>query len=261
MRGSDIRLARLMGKDDGRSFIVAADHAFMMGPAEGTYDLEATLLEVLRGNPDGILLGCGRARQLAHLFEGSGRPSLIVRADWFSAPRIFSDHAPMRSIDKFVAVSAGQAFAAGADALMAYYLAGFTPDFEEVCRAHMSRLLLECECLGLPLVMEPLIGNPSLSPVEKNGLLLEAARMIEAQGASALKVPFVSESGLEVLTGAVGVPVWVLGGDKVEESEACVMAARYMELGARGIVFGRNVIQAADPGAAALRLREIVHGS
>ncbi len=260
MKGSDIRLARLMGEDDGRSFIVAADHAFMMGPDVGTRDLEATLRGVLSGRPDAVLLSCGRARQLAHLFVGSGSPSLIVRADWFSAPRIFSDRAPMHSIDKFVATGARQAFAAGADAVMAYYLAGFTPEFEQLCREHMHRLLGECEGLGLPLVMEPLVGNPSLEPGEKNELLLGACRMIEGEGASALKVPFVDESGLEALVREVEVPVWVLGGDKVDESESCRMAGRYMELGARGIVFGRNVIQAADPGAAARRLREIVHG-
>ncbi len=261
MKGKEIRLTRLRGAGDGRSFVVAADHPFLTGPSKGTSDLGETLAKVVRGKPDAILLGLSRARQLAHLFEGRRGPALIVRADWFSAPRIFSDHAPLHSIEKFIAASAEEAFAAGAEAVMAYYLAGLTPAFEEVCWAQVCGLLAECESLGLPLIVEPLIGNLALPPEGKNELLLEACRVIAGLGASALKVPFVDDAGLKALTGEVDIPVWVLGGEKVEEDVACEMARKYISLGADGIVFGRNVIQSDDPEKTGLRLREIVHGS
>ena len=261
MTGKDLRLKRMMGPADGRSFIVAADHPYMTGPAEGTYDLGETLTKVVTGGPDGILLSYGSARRLAHLFEGEGAPALIIRADWFSAPRIFNDFAPLHSIDKFLAVSAKEAFAAGAAAVLVYHLAGFTPEFEEKCWEQMRVLLRDCERLGLPLIVEPLIGNPSLDPEDKNALLLEACRVIEGLGASALKIPFVDDPGLEALTREIKIPVWVLGGEKVEESLAYELARNYLSLGARGIVFGRNVIQADDPGSTASRLRGIIHGS
>lgn len=260
MKGKEIRFERLRDAGDGRSFIVAADHPFLTGPSHGTSDLGETLEKVVRGNPDGILLGLDRARQLAHLFEGLESPALIVRADWFSAPRIFSDYAPLHSIEKFIAASAEEAFAVGAEAVMVYYLAGFTPAFEETCWAQACRLLAECDSLGLPLIVEPLIGNLALPPKGKNALLLEACRVIEGLGASALKVPFVDDAGTEALAGEVRIPVWVLGGEKVEEDIACEMAEKYISLGARGIVFGRNVIQADDPEKASLRLRAVVHG-
>lgn len=260
MNGKQIRLSRLRGAADGRSFIVAADHPFLMGPSKGTSDLEDTLEKVVGGKPDGILLGLASAQRLARLFKGRDGPALIIRADWFSAPRVFSDYAPLHTIEKFVATSAEEAFAAGAEAVMAYYLAGLTPAFEEICRAQVSELLSECESLGLPLVAEPLIGNLALPPRGKGELLLEACRMMEGLGASALKVPFVDDAGLEAITREIEIPVWVLGGDKVEEDVAREMARKYMSLGADGIVFGRNVIQADDPETTALGLRDIVHG-
>jgi len=260
LKGAEIRFERLRDPRDGRSFIVAADHPFLMGPSLRISNLGETLEKVVKGRPDGILLGLDRARRLVHLFEGRERPALIVRADWFSAPRVFSDHAPMHSIENFVAASAEEAFTAGAEAVMVYYLAGFTPSFEEACRAQACRLLAECDGLGLPLIVEPLIGNPSLPPDGKNALLLEACREMEDLGAAALKVPFVDEAGTEALTREIKIPVWVLGGDKVEEDVAMEMAERYISLGVSGIVFGRNVIQARDPEKVSLKLREIVHG-
>jgi fructose-bisphosphate aldolase, class I len=261
MIGSQIRLRRLMDSADGRSYIVAADHAFLMGPSSGTYSLENTLAEVVCGNPDGILLSKGRARLLSNLFEGPEAPALIIRADWFSGPRFFSPYLPLSRMDNYMACGAEEALALGAEALMFYFLAGFTPEYERRCYAIIAAAVRESESLGLPLVAEPLPGNPTAADDEKNSALVEAARSLEALGASALKVPFINDEGLEQLIAAVSIPVWVLGGAKEKEELAIYeKASAYLSLGARGIVFGRNVIQADNPAEVSLKLNKIVHG-
>lgn len=261
MRGSQIRLRRLMGPTDGRSFIVAADHAFLMGPSSGTYNLKETLSAVVRGNPDGILLSKGRASLLSSLFEGPEAPALIIRADWFSGPRFFSPHLPLYQMNNYAACSAEEAIALGAEAVMVYFLAGFTPEFERRCYAMAAAAVRESESLGLPLVAEPLHGNPTANDAEKNIALLEAASNLESLGASALKVPFVNDEGLQQLVEAVNIPVWVLGGTREEEESVIYeKASAYLSLGARGIVFGRNVIQADNPAEVSLKLCKTVHG-
>lgn len=249
-----------MDPADGRSFIVAADHAFLMGPSPGTYNLEETLSEVVRGKPDGILLSKGRARLLSHLFEGSEAPALIIRADWFSGPRFFSPCLPLYQMDNYVACSAEEAFVLGAEAIMVYFLAGFTPGYERRCYAMVAAAVRQSESLGLPLIAEPLPGNPTATDAEKNSALVEAARNLENLGASALKVPYIDDVGLEQLVDALNIPVWVLGGAR-EEKEAAIYekASAYLSLGARGIVFGRNVIQADDPAEVSLKLNKVVH--
>ncbi len=260
MKGWEIRFARLADPMDGRSFIVAADHPFLMGPSKGTYRLDETLTSVMEGKPDGILLGPGSTQRLHHLFLGKDRPALIIRADWFSAPRLFNQYAPLQVIEKFIAISAREAFALGGDAMMVYFLAGLTPAFEEICLTQASELQKECMTLGLPLIVEPLLANPFLPDEEKNELLLKTCEMMEELGAAALKVPFINDEGLVRLTSSLSVPIWVLGGEKVEEEEALELARRYISLGAAGIVFGRNVIQAENPAYMVSRLKEVVHG-
>ena len=259
MNGSEIRLKRIMDTADGKSYIVAADHAFLMGPSAGTYDLAATLDRVMLGSPDAILLSKGRAKLLSRLFEGAGSTRLIIRADWFSGPRLFSPHLPLGGMDKFLACGAEEALTLGAEALMVYFLASFTPEFEIRGYAQAAALTRECEALGLPLIAEPLPGNPFVDDAEKNRVIIESARMLEDLGAAALKVPYVNEEGLQSLVEAVSIPVWVLGGDLEDEEAVYSKAATQMALGARGIVYGRNVIQAADPAAVSRNLAKIVH--
>ncbi len=260
MNGIKIRLSRLMSPSDGRSYIVAADHAFLMGPSPGTYNLALTLKEVIKGKPDGILLSKGRARLLASLFEGRDAPALIIRADWFSGPRFFSQQLPMSQMENYAACSASEALSLGAEAIMVYHLAGFTPEYERRGYAMAAAAIREGISLGLPLIAEPLPGNPTADEDEKVKALVDAACRFEALGASALKIPFINEEGLRSLVAAVKIPVWVLGGAKEEHEEAVYeKAAAYISFGASGIVFGRNVIQADNPAEVSSRLCSVVH--
>jgi class I fructose-bisphosphate aldolase/fructose-bisphosphate aldolase/2-amino-3,7-dideoxy-D-threo-hept-6-ulosonate synthase len=57
------------------------------------------------------------------------------------------------------------------------------------------------------------------------------------------------------------VPVLVLGGPaKADPREALQMAADALEAGARGVVFGRNIVTHPRPDRMAAALGEIVHG-
>ncbi len=260
MKGAEVRLNRIIDQADGRSYIVAADHAFLMGPAGGTYNLSKTLDQVMKGAPDGILISKGRARMLAGLFEGPGAPAMIIRGDWVSGPRLLSAELPLGLMDKFLAATAGEALSLGAEAVMVYFLASYTPDFEHRCYAQAAAAVRRCEAAGLPLIIEPLPGNPFVEDEEKNRVIIEAAHILESLGASALKVPYINDEGLQRLVESVSIPVWVLGGNKEEAETVYRRVAGFLSLGARGIVFGRNVIQADRPDEISRNLRKIVHG-
>ncbi len=259
MNGSQIRLSHLMEAKDSKSYIVAADHAFLMGPSTGTFNLAETLDQVLLGSPDAILLSKGRAKLIAHIFHNPGSPALIIRADWFSGPRLFSPHLPLSRMDKFLACSAEEALSLGAEAMMVYCLASFSSEFDSLCYAQAAAAIRNCESYGLPLIAEPLPGNPFMEDEDKNQVIIESARILENLGAAALKVPYVNEDGLRRLVKAVKIPIWVLGGDLDSEEAVYQKAALQMAAGASGIVYGRNVIQAAKPAEVSRNLYNIVH--
>jgi DhnA family fructose-bisphosphate aldolase class Ia len=58
---------------------------------------------------------------------------------------------------------------------------------------------------------------------------------------------------------AARVPVLVRGGGRVSDEEVLERTAAVLEQGARGIVYGRNVIQHPDPPAMVRALRAVVH--
>jgi DhnA family fructose-bisphosphate aldolase class Ia len=58
---------------------------------------------------------------------------------------------------------------------------------------------------------------------------------------------------------AQGLPVLVRGGGRVSDQEILIRTKQLMEQGARGIVYGRNVIQHHNPGGMTRALMAIVH--
>jgi DhnA family fructose-bisphosphate aldolase class Ia len=63
----------------------------------------------------------------------------------------------------------------------------------------------------------------------------------------------------QVIEVACGVPVLVRGGGKVSDREILQRTAALLEQGASGIVYGRNIIQHANPAAITKALMGMVH--
>jgi DhnA family fructose-bisphosphate aldolase class Ia len=63
----------------------------------------------------------------------------------------------------------------------------------------------------------------------------------------------------QVIRTAGNIPVLVRGGGKASQQEILQRTVELMNQGARGIVYGRNIIQHADPGGITRALMAIVH--
>lgn len=261
MIGKTIRLNRILNPDDQRALCVAADHGFMLGPSKGTRNLRKTLKSVIQAGADAILLSPGQARHMAPLFEDRGAPALLIRADWISGPRIMEHAVPVYSLEEFLVVEGEEAVALGADAVVIYYITGFSEEHEEKNVKNCKTLIEQCERCSLPCIVEPLAGNPFLDPKEQADMLIGAAIRSEDWGADALKIPYTGDvASFSELVQSAKIPVLMLGGEKTETIEpALAMVRAGLEAGAAGIVFGRNVIQADDPGYVVGELRKIIH--
>jgi DhnA family fructose-bisphosphate aldolase class Ia len=111
-----------------------------------------------------------------------------------------------------------------------------------------------------PLVMttNPEGGSSSVSDPEKIATLVRQAVEL---GADIIKVDPVEpmERFSEVVEIAHPIPVLVRGGGKVTTRELLERTKTAVEVGAKGVVYGRNVVQHPHPASLIAALQAIVH--
>ncbi|MGC8628258.1 MAG: hypothetical protein ACP5VR_12055, partial [Acidimicrobiales bacterium] len=82
---------------------------------------------------------------------------------------------------------------------------------------------------------------------ERHDQIAVGCRIIAELGADLVKTFYTGERFAEIVA-ATPVPVLALGSRKTAyERDALALAAEAVASGARGVVFGRNVVQASDP--------------
>ena len=113
--------------------------------------------------------------------------------------------------------------------------------------------------LGIPLVGEVYpTGGDDHKPEELQEEIFIGCRIIAELGADLVKT-FYTGQGFSQVVAATPVPILALGAKKLaRESDALKLAADAVTAGARGIVFGRNVIQSAAPDRLIDALKEVV---
>ncbi|MEP7290937.1 MAG: aldolase, partial [Chloroflexota bacterium] len=119
---------------------------------------------------------------------------------------------------------------------------------------------------GMPLMIEPLVmkDNAKAGGYMVDGdinKILPLVRQAVELGADIIKADptdDVSEYHA-VIQVAAGKPVLVRGGGRVSDEEILKRTFDLMQQGAKGIVYGRNVVQHANPAGITRALMAIVH--
>ena len=237
---------RTIFHDSDRAFVVAFDHGILMGPVDGIQDIVTSVKKVVSGNPDAIQLTPPLAKVLSENFLGRNSPSLIARLDtsnlWRSTP------APKNGYytDLF---SVKDAVRLNADAVVAYLLVGFENDYDESNNMKiLSTIVHEAHDYGMPLIIEPLGLSKGYQVVRDKTIISLAVRMATEIGADLLKVDYTGDkTSFSEILNSTTCPVLIRGGPKtktVEDSMKMVLDS--LDLGAKGIVFGRNIWQSSD---------------
>jgi DhnA family fructose-bisphosphate aldolase class Ia len=225
---------------DGRAVVVAMDGA-RDGPTQGLERAAEAVSRVVAGGVDAIMTTIGMAGAVAAVLGGTG---LILALD---------------SEGPIADYGVEQALRFGADAVELKVFPG-NPDESKL--ADLRRLAARAAEWGMPLLAEPIpvsFQDTSAHTVEN---VAKAARIGAEAGADFVKIHYVGPvDAYRQVTGSCYVPVLVLGGAaKSDPRDALQMAADAIEAGARGIVFGRNIVTHSRPDRMAAALGEIVHG-
>jgi len=225
---------------DGRAVVVAMDGA-RNGPSRGLENAAEAVARVVDGGVDAILTTYGMARAVAEALGGTG---LILALD---SEGPISDY------------GVEQAVRFGADAVE---LKVFPGNPQESKVADLRRLAARCAEWGMPLLAEPIPVSFQDTSAHTLPNVAKGARIAAETGADFVKVHYVGPVGeYRQVTESCYVPVLCLGGPaKDDPREALQLAADAIEAGAKGIVFGRNIVTHPRPDRMAAALGEIIHG-
>jgi DhnA family fructose-bisphosphate aldolase class Ia len=218
---------------------------------------------VVQANPDAIQLTVGQAHHLQSL-PGRLKPSLVLRLD---VANVYGKKLPRRLYSQMIADPVEQALRLDAACMCVnlFQIPG-EPEVGEQCIENILRLKPACERYGMPMMVEPLVFQPN----EKAGgymvdgdekKIIPLVRQAAELGADIIKADPTDNVQLyhQVIAAAGSVPVLVRGGGKVGDREILQRTHDLLAQGASGIVYGRTIIQPANPAAITQALMGIVH--
>ena len=257
------RLNRLFAPS-GNCFDVAIDHG-MFNEASflgGIEDMRRSIHTVAAAAPDAIQLPPGTAKILQAI-PGKQRPALVLRTD---IANVYGTPLPAKLFSEVIdrPVEQGLVLDAACVVVNLLMLPG-QPEVYQACVRNVNSLKRECEIMGMPLMVEPLVMQDN----SKGGYMVDGditkilplVRQAAELGADIIKAdPCTNvQEYHRVIEIAQGLPVLVRGGGRVSDAEILTRTAELMAQGARGIVYGRNVVQHPNPGGMTRALMAIVH--
>lgn len=257
------RMNRLFAPS-GHCFDVAIDHGMFNERTflGGIEDMGAAIRAIAAAKPDAIQLPPGTAR-LLQAIPGKDKPALVLRTDIANVygtplPRVLFSEVIDRAVEQGVVLDA-------ACVVVNLLMLPDEPEVYRACVRNVNALKRECEIMGMPLMVEPLVMQDN----SKGGYMVDGnidkilplVRQAAELGADIIKADPCDnvQEYHRVIEIAQGLPVLVRGGGRVSDAEILGRTAELMKQGAKGIVYGRNVIQHPDPGGMTRALMAVVH--
>lgn len=258
------RLNRMFDPASGRLLDVAIDHGIFGEPSflKGLEDPVAAIHTLVDAAPDVIQLTPGLAPILQRIPQRD-KPALLLRTDVANVygnpldSHLFSIHAE-DAVERAVRLDAA--------CIVANLLnVPGHPELKEQSIATILQLRTAADRYGMPLMVEPLVmQDASAGGYMVDGdadKIIALVRLAVELGADLVKADPTTDPQEyhRVVQTAGDVPVLVRGGGRTSDEELLHRTAEVLAQGARGIVYGRNIVQHADPAGITRALMAIVH--
>jgi DhnA family fructose-bisphosphate aldolase class Ia len=258
-------MKRLFGRS-GNCFDVAIDHGMFneLTFLNGIEDMHNAISIVATAAPDAIQLPPGTA-PILQAIPGKARPALVLRTD---IANVYGNPLPRKLFSVIIEDAVEQAISLDAACVVVNLLMlPNQPELHEACIKNINILKRARDKAGMPLMVEPLVMQDNVKAgggymVDGDiAKIISLVRQAVELGADIIKADpsDAVEDYHEVIEIAQGIPVLVRGGGKVSDQEILARTFSLMEQGAKGIVYGRNVIHHTNPAGMTKALMAVVH--
>lgn len=258
------RMNRLFA--NGGCLDVAIDHGVCNEPSflSGLEDMAGVVEALADARPDAIQMAYGQA-DLLQARPGKDKPALVMRIDMgnpYNAQRHKVMWSMLQNHDEPII---GALEMDAACVVVNLFMLPDEPELFRQCVANISRVRADCHKYGMPLMIEPLVMLPNdvRGGYQVDGdaeKIITLVRLAAEMGADIIKAdPTDNPDDFHRVVEAARVPVLVRGGGKEELKAVLAKSARLMGQGARGMVYGRNIYQHANPRAVVSALMAIIH--
>ena len=259
------KLNRLFNSSSGNCFDVAIDHGFFNEYSflNGIENIQNAVTTLVEAGPDAIQLTVGQAQYL-QVIPGREKPSLVLRTD---VANVYGKELPRALFSRMIADPVEQAVRLDAACVVVnlFSIPG-EPEVTDQCIQNILKIKPLCERYAMPLMVEPLVFRPN---TEAGGYMVDGdpqkiiplVRQGVELGADIIKADPTDDVNdyHRIIEIGGNIPVLVRGGGKASDREILERTYGLMKQGARGIVYGRNVIQHHDPAGMTKALMAIVH--
>lgn len=244
----------LMNAKSGNANIVAMDHGLASMVFNEFKNPGVTLMRVLEGKPDGVLVSPMMIYHFAELFAQYPKVKIIATLDAIIIPELCGP-TPIFDVDSAINM--------GANAVKSLLVFGQSDSsrYLENMR-HVSLLSTQTKVRKIPFMIEAVLWGPEIPPEKRNDpeLINRACRVAFELGADLIKTEYTGdEASFRDITSNYPIPILVLGGSKTGLEDLFRRVKEAMNAGARGVVIGRNVFQAESPAKLVMALDAIVN--
>lgn len=258
----EVRLNRLFAPD-GHCLDVAVDHGIFGEPnfLAGIENLPRAVHTLTDAGPDALQLTPGQAHLLQRT-PGKHKPALVLRVD---TTNVYGQGLPPLCFAELMEGAVEEALRLDAACVVVnlLWLPGEAGLYRDSLR-NVQRLKTETGRYGMPLMVEPLAMRRGQGGYEADGdvnKIVPLVRQAVELGADVIKADFTQELDEyhRVVEAASGKPVLVRGGGRVDDRALLERTYRVMLQGARGVVFGRNIVQHPNPKGMVEALMALLH--
>ena len=248
-----LRLRRLYRHGDGRLLVVPLDHSVTDGPLigglSGTRSLDGLVGQISSNGADALVLHKGSLRHISH--QRFANTSLIVH---LSASTMYAPDPD----GKYLVAGVEESLRLGADAVSVHVNIGSAGERQQI--SDLAMVSDACDRWNVPLLAMMYPRGPRVDNPRDPALVAHAITVGADLGADIVKTLYVgSSSAMADVIRSVSVPVIVAGGPRQDGPSALAYVREALRGGACGVAMGRNVFQAADPGAMVRQLSEVMH--
>jgi len=230
LRGTSIRMERIINRRTGNAVIIPMDHGVTVGPIKGIGSVKAMANAVASGGADAAVVHKGAA---AFGHRGYGRDlGLIIH---LSASTALGPDPN----DKVLVATVEEALKLGADGVSVQVNVG--AENEGRMLSTLGEISRTCQEWGMPLLAMMYPRGKRIKDEYDPEAVAHAARVGAELGADIVKTSYTGDpdSFARVIEGCP-VPLVIAGGPKVEsELDLLVMVERAIDAGAHGVAIGR----------------------